>query len=59
LSENLILPDMVIQLNVKFCDIFKYLLIVETFVQGIRGCIQKLPDWPPVARTANGKALCH
>jgi hypothetical protein len=24
----------------------------------IRGCIQKFPDWPPTARTANGTALC-
>jgi hypothetical protein len=22
-------------------------------------CIQKFPDWPPGARTANGTALCH
>jgi len=25
----------------------------------IRGCIQKFPDWPPRAKTANGTALCH
>jgi hypothetical protein len=25
----------------------------------IQGCIQKLPDWPPGARTASGTALCH
>jgi hypothetical protein len=25
----------------------------------IRGCIQKFPDWPSGARTANGTALCH
>jgi hypothetical protein len=24
-----------------------------------RGCHQKFPDWPPGARTGNGKALCH
>jgi hypothetical protein len=24
-----------------------------------RKCIQKFPDWPPEARTANGTALCH
>jgi hypothetical protein len=24
-----------------------------------RRCIQKLPDWPPGATTANGTALCH
>jgi hypothetical protein len=26
---------------------------------GIRGCMQKFPDWPPGARAANGTALCH
>jgi hypothetical protein len=39
----------------------------ERFIEGwsncvklnIRGCIQKFPDWPPGARTANGTALCH
>jgi len=25
----------------------------------IRRCIQKFPDWPPGARTANGTVLCH
>jgi hypothetical protein len=30
--------------------------LICTFV---RGCIQKFPDWPPGARTANGTALCH
>jgi hypothetical protein len=25
----------------------------------IRGCIQKFPDQPAGARTANGTALCH
>jgi len=25
----------------------------------IQGCIQRFPDWPPGARTANGTALCH
>jgi len=25
----------------------------------LRVCIQKFPDWPPGARTANGTALCH
>jgi hypothetical protein len=25
----------------------------------ILGYIQKFPDWPPEARTANGTALCH
>jgi hypothetical protein len=26
---------------------------------GLRGCVQKFPDWPPGARTANGTALYH
>jgi hypothetical protein len=25
----------------------------------LQECIQKFPDWPPGARTANGTALCH
>jgi len=25
----------------------------------IRRCIQKFPDWPPGAGTANDAALCH
>jgi len=25
----------------------------------LRGCIQKFPNWPPGARTANGTAVCH
>jgi hypothetical protein len=25
----------------------------------IGGCIQKFPDWPPGARTANDTALCN
>jgi hypothetical protein len=29
------------------------------FPTKIRGCIQKFPDWPPGARIANCKALCH
>jgi hypothetical protein len=31
----------------------------EISCEDIRGCIQKFPDWPPGARTANGTALCH
>jgi hypothetical protein len=35
-------------------------LIPRIRIRGaIRGCIQKLPDRPPGARTANGTALCH
>jgi hypothetical protein len=26
---------------------------------GVRGCIQKFPDWPPGVKTENGTALCH
>jgi len=25
----------------------------------IRVCIQKFPDWPPGARTANNPSFCH
>jgi len=28
-------------------------------IWSIRVCIQKFPDWPPGARTANGTAPCH
>jgi hypothetical protein len=46
---------------------FDVLRAASTILQGaygrggnlIRGCIQKFPDWPPGARTANGTVLCH
>jgi len=28
-----------------------------TMITFIRGCIEKFPDWPPGARTANGSPL--
>jgi hypothetical protein len=28
-------------------------------IHNVRGCIQKFPDWPPGAWTANVTALCH
>jgi hypothetical protein len=31
----------------------------QIFSGGLRGCIQKFPDWLSGARTANGTALCH
>jgi hypothetical protein len=37
----------------------KVLLYPIAVVVDIRGCIQKFPDWPPEAKTANGAALCH
>jgi len=36
---------------------FLYNVAQKEFI--IRVCIQKFPDWPPGARTANGRALCH
>jgi hypothetical protein len=33
--------------------------ILSFVLSNIRGCIQKFPDWPPGARTANVTALCH
>jgi hypothetical protein len=35
------------------------LQFTPSLLHEIRGCIQKFPDWPPGARTANGTALCH
>jgi hypothetical protein len=32
---------------------------LTTAVSLTRVCIQKFPDWPPGARTANGTALCY
>jgi hypothetical protein len=32
---------------------------VRKYADWIRGCIQKFPDWPHGARTANGVAVCH
>jgi hypothetical protein len=32
---------------------------IDICIQIIGGCIQKFPDWPPGARTANSTALCH
>jgi len=31
-----------------------WLKMVYCCIDAIRGCIQKFPDWPPGARTANG-----
>jgi hypothetical protein len=36
--------------------IFNFLFKI---ISTLQGCIQKFPDWPPGARTANGTALCH
>jgi hypothetical protein len=38
-----------------------YSAIPKDFVgkEYIQVCIEKFPDWPPGARTANGTALCH
>jgi hypothetical protein len=33
--------------------------VKSTLSGWVGGCIQKFPDWPPVARIANGTALCH
>jgi hypothetical protein len=34
-------------------------LWANRIILAVRGCIQKFPDWPPGARTANGTVLCH
>jgi hypothetical protein len=33
--------------------------LFSTDLTNVRRCIQKFPDWPPGARTANGTALCQ
>jgi hypothetical protein len=40
-------------------DLALGLAISVSEVERIRRCIQKFPDWPPGARTANCTALCH
>jgi hypothetical protein len=49
-------------LKISLCD--DYLMKLKNtllFLWSLiyRRCIQKFPDWPPGARTTNGKALCH
>jgi hypothetical protein len=34
-------------------------LLTCKYFSRVRGRIQKFPDWPPGARTANSTALCH
>jgi hypothetical protein len=33
--------------------------VLATILFKLRGSLQKFPDWPPGARTANGTVLCH
>jgi hypothetical protein len=40
-------------------DRFHWQGLVLAGFRYIRGCIQKFPDWPPGAGTANGTAFCH
>jgi len=35
------------------------MLLDDFCMPPIRGYIQKFPDWPPRARTANGTVICH
>jgi len=51
-------PDYMENLNVTYNYDVKKLLVIS-LVRYIRWCIQKFPDWPPGARTANGLALCY
>jgi hypothetical protein len=37
----------------------EFFFLICALPWNIRGCIQKIPDWPPGARTANDIALCH
>jgi hypothetical protein len=45
-----------LRLQVSDCNTF---LIMCDDTSAVRGCIQKFPDLPLGARTANGTALCH
>jgi hypothetical protein len=36
-----------------------YLVVMGVDGRIVRDCIQKFPNWPPGARTANGTAICH
>jgi len=47
--------------NVKWNTYFKSTERCNSCTQkyNVRGCIQKFPDWPPGARTANGTTLCQ
>jgi len=40
-------------------SILRLLYLPHTHIHTLRGCLQKFPDWPLGARTANGTALCH
>jgi hypothetical protein len=42
--------------SISLCMMIRYCAVIELEIQV---CIQKFPDWPPRARTANGTALCH
>jgi hypothetical protein len=34
-------------------------LVIAIILRTIQGCIQKVPDWPPGARIANGTCFCY
>jgi hypothetical protein len=39
--------------------LYTNLLLAELIKMHLRGLVQKFPDWPPGARTANVTTLCH
>jgi hypothetical protein len=41
--------------KVKFIPVLNQ----ATRLEDVREYIQKFPNWPPGARTANGRAFCH
>jgi hypothetical protein len=57
--ENLF-ASVVLQCMVIVGAMFQILVVVLCWLPylSVQGCIQKFPDWPPGARTANGAALC-
>jgi hypothetical protein len=42
-----------------FSKVFTFDFFGSSFMCSLRRCIQKFPDWPLGARTANGTALCQ
>jgi hypothetical protein len=60
LFNNRFVSIMNVSVGIRLMQIREERLYEILFLQiEVRGCNQKFPDWPPGARTANGRALCH
>jgi hypothetical protein len=56
--ERIFLSHFIQQCNIEGHNA-KRIALPNTELIFILRCIQKFPDWPSGARTANGTALCH